>query len=119
MQRRPQDTLRELCELFPAFESWWNDEETEDGLVDGVHRELTHHRLMMEFLDFFGKHHGSCTVKQLRSLGNWVNHAVSVDGDLENAVSTCFLAHSHQVRVDRVLAPYLSRQAKEKSQPGR
>lgn len=115
MPRRPQDTLRELCALFPEFETWWNEEEIEDGLVDGVHRELTHHHLMMEFLDFFGKRHGSFTEKQLRSLGEWVNRAVSVGDDLENAVSTCFLEHSHQARIDRVLAPYLSRQAKGKS----
>lgn len=114
MDRRPQNALRELCELFPGFENWWNEEETEDALVDGVHRDLTHHHLMMEFLDFFAKHHRSFTEKQLRSFGAWVSSAVSVGDDLENAVSTCFLEHSRQAGIDRVLAPYLSRQAKGK-----
>ena len=115
MQHRPQDTLRQLWELFPDFEDWWKEEETEDVLVDGVHCELTHHRVMMEFLGFFAKHQRSFTEKQLRSFGDWVNRVVSLDDDLENAVSTCFLQHSHQARIDRILAPYLSRQAKRKS----
>jgi hypothetical protein len=115
MQHLPRDTLRQLWELFPDFEDWWKEEETEDVLVDGVHCELTHHRVMMEFLGFFAKHHKSFTEKQLRSFGDWVNRVVSRNDDLENAVSTCFLEHSHQVRIDRILAPYLSRQAKGKS----
>ena len=115
MQHLPLDTLRKLCGLFPDFESWWTEEETEDGLVDGVHCDLTHHHVMMEFLGFFAKHHRSFTEKQLRSFAEWVNRAVAVDGDLENAVSTCFLEHTHQMRINRVLAPYLSRVAQGKS----
>jgi hypothetical protein len=37
------------------------------------------------------------------------------ENEIENAVATCFLEHMHQVRIDRVLAPYLSRARKEKS----
>jgi hypothetical protein len=115
MQRGPADSLRALCAIFPEFERWWNEEETEDGLVDGVHCELTNHRVLMELVDFFAKHHRSFTEKQLRSLGAWVNEAVTIDDDLGNAVTTCFLEHCRKLRLDRVLAPYLSRQSKGKS----
>jgi hypothetical protein len=39
MQQRPQETLRQLCEIFPDFEEWWKIVESPppgDGLVDGV-----------------------------------------------------------------------------------
>ena len=116
-QTRPQDTLRSLCEVFPSFAESWADEEAppEDGLVDGVWYEWTHHRVMAEFLDYFSINHSQFTEKQLKWLGEWLNDAVSVDGDLENAVSTCFLEHIPQVKINRVLAPYLSRVAKAKS----
>ncbi len=62
MQQRPQETLRQLCELFPDFEAWWKIEEApppEDGLVDGVFYQWTHHRVMQEFLMYFRRiiHH--------------------------------------------------------------
>src|ERR1051325_9723586 len=39
MQQRAQETLRQLCEVFPDFEEWWKVAESpppEDGLMDGV-----------------------------------------------------------------------------------
>lgn len=116
-QTRPQETLHLLCSLFPSFESWWQSEEvpTEDGLVDGVYYEWTHHSVMSEFLVYFSKNHASFTENQLEGFGDWVNNAIATDGDLENAVSTCFLEHARQVRINRILAPYLSKQAKDKS----
>jgi hypothetical protein len=114
---RPQETLRDLCEMFPSFEEWWKDEQAppEDGLVDGVYYKWTHHRVMFEFLEYFAKNHESFTEKQLKRFGDWLNAAVSSYSDLENAISTCFLEHMHQVKINRVLAPYLLRAAKDKS----
>ena len=63
----------------------------------------------------FSKNHSSFTERQLRRFGDWISEAVSVDSDLENAVSTCFLEHMRQVKINRVLAPYLSPVAKVKS----
>ncbi len=115
--QRPQETLRQLVELFPGFEERWKVENAppEDGLVDGVYYEWTHHRVMAEFLEYFSKHHDASTEKQLKLLAAWVNSAVEAEGPLENAVSTCFLEHSRQLKVNRVLAPYLSNVARGKS----
>ncbi|MGH7725596.1 MAG: hypothetical protein ACREOU_09225 [Candidatus Eiseniibacteriota bacterium] len=116
-QTRPQDTLDRLCEGFPSFADWWAKEEapSEDGLVDGVYYEWTHHRVVAEFLTYFSANPAQFTPKQLKWLGDWINDAVSAGGDLESAVSTCFLEHMRQVGINRVLAPYLSRQAKVRS----
>jgi hypothetical protein len=116
-QTRPQDTLHRLCEIFPTFADWWAKEEAppEDGLVDGIYYQWTHHRVMTEFLTYFSTSQAQLSEKQLQQLADWINEAVSTNGDLENAVSTCFLEHMRQVRINRVLKPYLSQQAKAKS----
>jgi hypothetical protein len=116
--QHPKDTLRQLCTIFPLFKHDWDEEGVppDDGLVDGVYYEWTHHHIMRVFLVYFSVHRDSFNEQQLRQFGNWVNSAVSSDDDLENAVSTCFLEHIRQVRINRVLAPYLSRRAKAKQQ---
>ena len=103
-QTRPQDTLHRLCEIFPTFADWWAKEEAppEDGLVDGVYYQWTHNRVMMEFLAYFSANHSQLTEKQFQRLGDWINEAVAADGKLENAVSTCFLEHMRQARINRV-----------------
>jgi hypothetical protein len=117
MRQQPQETLRQLSDLFPGFDDWWKDENTlaADGSVDDVHYEWTHHDVMRQFLGFFGQHHNSFTEAELRGLGEWVNRAVVEEDAVENAVATCFLEHMRQVGINRVLAPYLSRTAKQKS----
>ena len=117
MVQRPQETLRQLCTIFPAFESSWADEGSpaQDGLVAGVHYEWSHHAVLSNFLEYFSMNCDSFTEKQFRAFSDWVNSAVSVDDDLENAVSTCFLEHTRQVGINRVLGPYLSVKAKRKS----
>jgi hypothetical protein len=115
-RQRPQDTLSQLCEMFPAFKAEWDKEEAppEDGLVEGVYYEWSHHAVLSAFLVYFARTHPSFSEKQLRHFGDWVDRAVSIDDDLENAVSTCFLEHTRQRRINRVLAPYLARRAKDK-----
>ena len=49
--------------------------------------------------------------------GNWINNAATKDDAIENAVATCFLEPMRQVRINRILAPYLSRMAKDKARP--
>jgi hypothetical protein len=116
--QRPQETLEQLCAIFPEFRQSWGEEEAppEDGLVDGVYYEWTHHAVLRCFLDYFSAGHEGFEKKQLERFCAWVNAAVAVGGEMENAVSTCFLEHARQVKINRVLAPYLSREAKSRFQ---
>lgn len=106
----PGEVFRHLCAVFPTFQKWWKDGEQEP-----LDTELGFHRIMAEFIQFFGANHHSFSEKQLRRFGEWVNASVLIDGPLENAISTCFLEHTRQVKINRILAPYLSRVAKDKS----
>lgn len=101
-----EDTTKFLVALDSAFET---ELEVEDPA------ELTLHGVMILFAQYFGANHRRFSEKQLRRLSEWLNSAVSVPGELENAVSTCFLEHTRQLKVNRLLAPYLSKLAKEKS----
>jgi hypothetical protein len=107
-QAGPQ-ALAELSSLFPEFGRWWNEEEVEDGLVDGVHLEPTPHHVMMEFLGFCAKRHASFSARQLDRLGEWIDAALGTGGELARAVRACFLANSHRAGIDPVLAPRLRR----------
>jgi hypothetical protein len=101
-----KDTTKFLVALDSAFETELEVEEPE---------ELTLHRVMSLFAQYFGVNGSRFSEKQLRRLGEWLSSAVSVPGELENAVSTCFLEHARQLKVNRLLTPYLSKLAKEKS----
>ena len=97
----PKHLLATLNRVFPDFGS---DVEAEDGL----------HAIMLNFAEYFGAHATQVTEKQLRFLGDVLNEAVSVDDNLENAVSTCFLEHLHQLRKLALMRPFLSSQARER-----
>lgn len=119
MIQPPQETLSQLCAIFPDFEASWAEEEapSENGLVDGVYYEWTHHAVIQSFLAYFSCHQEQFTDKQLGAIGMWIDRAVSDDDDLENAVSTCFLEHARQAGVNRILWPHLSRKARDKAHP--
>jgi len=104
--RSLEDTTQFLVALDSAFETELEVEEPED---------LTLHRVMMLFAQYFGSNGSRFSEKQLRRLGEWLSCAVSVPDVLENAVSTCFLEHTRQLKVHKLLAPHLSKLAKEKS----
>lgn len=101
-----EDATKFLVGLDSAFETELEVEDPE---------ELNLHRVMMLFAQYFGANGNRFSEKQLRRLGEWLSSAVSTPGELENAVSTCFLEHIRQLRVNRLLAPYLSKSAKDKS----
>jgi hypothetical protein len=103
----PQETLRQLCDIFPSFAHEWAREHApaEDGLVDGVYYEWTHHGVLRPFLEYFANNQHMFPEVQIRALGLWINSAVAVDGELENAVSTCFLEHMRQHQPAAVGAP--------------
>jgi len=114
---RPQETLAQLCALLPSFSESWARENVpaQDGWVDGVHYEWSHHHVMRIFLEHFAEHHAELSEKQLKRIGSWLTQAVSSDSALENAVSTCFLEHMRDVGIERILKPHLSPEARRKS----
>src|ERR1044072_549721 len=102
MQQRAQETLRQLCEVFPMR-----------GVVEG--RGLPPREDGIDEWRFLSTEPSPRDARSSRRFGDWISKAVAVDGHIENAVSTCFLEHTRQVKINRVLAPYLSPVAKAKS----
>ena len=107
---RPQ-TAKELwtllTEIFPGFSVHCEVEE--------IQPDTTLHFVMIDFTTYFGGHRDTFTETQLRKLAHFINDVVAVDDNLENAVSTCLLEHLRQIDSYKILAPFLSRQGKDKT----
>jgi hypothetical protein len=93
-----------LTALFPGFTEYHTLAELEESERDDT---ATLHSVMFPFTQFFGGRHTTFTDKQLSTLGTLLNESVAVEDDLENAVSTCFLEHLHQIRGYKVLARHI------------
>ena len=93
-----------LARLFPSFA-----EEAEDPTEWPPEAgEFTFHTVMFNFTPFFGKEIERFSSKQLAEFGKFL-HAVSLTtGSLENAVSTCFLEHTRQIKVNKRLQPWIT-----------
>lgn len=102
----PQEAIAFLTELDPPFETELEDEDP---------AELNYHRIIRAFAVYFAANRSSFSPAAIRRLGNWINVSVEAGGEIENAISTCFLEHARQLGVNRVLAPYLSTNAKRKT----
>jgi hypothetical protein len=101
----PDELLSFLGSIFPAFVPF-----AEQEPVSGFDPEpLTYHYLMLEFAAFFGREASSSAPRQLRELAEFLSRAVDAGGPLENAVSTCFLEHTRQLKVNRTLGPWLAK----------
>ena len=100
----PNELRKSLLETFPKFQDEWEEDENSQSL----------HHVMGHFADFFGKHSHSMSDKQLIALGLFINKVVIHSDGIENAVSTCFLEHLHQLDPEHVMRPYLSKEAKKK-----
>jgi hypothetical protein len=98
-----------LSGIFPGFA-----EECSEEKFPG---DATLHFVMREFLPHFSGNREDHSKRQVEALAQIINEAVTLDDDLENAVSTCFLEHLHQVGSYKALAPFLSRAAKDKTHP--
>ena len=102
----PEEMLLQLQELLPGFSHSWEHEDEWPGLGRSFHsvaRDLAH---------FFPSQCSSLTDQQLRAFADWINGMVAASGNLENAISTCFLEHSAQLGIYRLLSPHLSSLAK-------
>lgn len=100
-----------LVGAFPSFEVWWSELDGDDRLPG---ERITFHRVMAEFTVYFGKRRADFTEKQLASLGKMIDAAVEKGGELENAVSTCFLEHLHQIGGEHLLRRFLSAPSRRK-----
>ena len=92
--------IAELVAIFPDFakriEPLENDE------------ELSYHSLLLfVFNPFFAKHIEEFTPKQLKRFAELVVRCVNAPGPVENALDTCFLEHTRQMKVNKQLNAYL------------
>lgn len=103
----PEQLLEELFATFPQYRA------RHDG---PIHDDTpTFHSVLMAFTPFFGAEAALLPEAQLRSFGELVSAAVAAGGALENAFGTCLLEHLHQIRASRILRPYLSELARERT----
>ncbi|MBC2885750.1 hypothetical protein H7Q97_10065 [Ochrobactrum sp. CM-21-5] len=72
------------------------------------------HGVMRHFTEYFGALAHTFTKDQLAALGRFLDQAMVQDSKLENAVSTCFLEHVHQIECARHLMPFVSQKTKER-----
>ncbi|MBG9390086.1 hypothetical protein [Caenimonas aquaedulcis] len=94
----PSEFLSELNAIFPAFAPQTEPEEE---------AELTYHAIFLfHFNPFFGENFEKFTPEQLKAFARLLARSSVVPGSLENAVDTCFLEHTRQMKVSRELAKY-------------
>ena len=98
--------LLQLQQLLPGFDHPWEEDDQWPGLGRSFHA------VALDLTDYFPAHCLSLTERQLLAFAAWINGMVGAGGDLENAVATCFLEHSGQIGVYKVLAPHLTALAK-------
>jgi hypothetical protein len=103
----PEQLLEELFAIFPHYRARY---------AGPIHDHTpTYHSVLMAFTPFFGERSASFSERQLRTFGELVNTAVAAGGSLENAFGTCLLEHLHQIRASKILRPYLSELARERT----
>jgi hypothetical protein len=65
--------------------------------------ERTLHSVLLDFAPYFARHAESFSERQLEGFGQFLSAALQTGGHLENALSTCFLEHAHQLKVNKKL----------------
>ena len=98
------DLVNDLIRIFPEFASYW-----EEDNEDLEFRSFSLHSVYMSFLPFLGNIQP--TKIQWRLLANHLSKEVASGGNRENAADTCVLEHLHQVRLNKILRPLLSKEA--------
>ena len=100
-----EQLVKDLVRIFPGFErEWAMDNE------DVEYRANSLHSVYMSFLPYLSTLQPSN--QQWKLLAAHLNEAVAAGGHRENAADTCFLEHLHQVKLNRLLRPLLSKEAK-------
>ncbi|PUA30758.1 MAG: hypothetical protein B0W54_09955 [Cellvibrio sp. 79] len=103
----PEELTQELIELFPSSKSEFQDEEMDIGYKPPV----TYHRVWMSFSPVAFECLSGASEKSLLKFASILNREVSEGRSRENAASTCFLEHSSQIRVSKIIKPFLSKLA--------
>jgi hypothetical protein len=102
----PIELLERLMTIFPEYRAAHNS----------IHDDApSFHSVLIAFSTFFGGPACSMSERQLRLFGELVSTAVESGGQLENAFATCFFEHAEQIGVRKMLRPFLSRTAIEKT----
>jgi hypothetical protein len=104
MQKYEQtDLINDLISIFPEFgpiRAEDNDDEFSSSSLHSVYQSF------LSFLASFQP-----TDKQWQLVADHLSEAVAAGGAQENATDTCILEHLHQVRLDKILRPLLSKKA--------
>ena len=104
LPRTPEELLEELFAIFPQYRADYRG---------AIHDEApTFHSVLIGFSSF---PLASSSEAQLREFGVLVSATVAGGGPLGNAFETCSLEHLQQTGAERLLRPYLSRRARERT----
>ena len=107
----PEELRDQLYAIFPDFQEEWDIEDNE-FIDDG---RFTYHGLMLAFHDYITVRIPELSQRQVQTFAELLNTAVAQDDDLENAISTVFLEHMHQLGISKLFGTYLTAQAKRKA----
>lgn len=99
------DLVEELLQIFPEFLYHWKTENKEE---DFSSKNL--HSVYICFLPFLSR--VQPTEIQWQLLADHLSKAVASGGERENAADTCVLEHLHQVKLNKILYPLLSKEAR-------
>lgn len=105
MQKYAQtDLITDLTSIFPEFGSVWAEDSDDESPSSSLHS------VYQSFLPFLAS--AQPTDKQWQLVADHLSKAVAAGGAQENAADTCVLEHLHQVRLNRILRPLLSKRAR-------
>jgi len=105
LPKTPSELRDRLISMFPGY-VFVRDEY---DLLD-----FTFRARLMDFTDYYGVNNSAFTDLQIKAFASLINEAVEAGGELENAFSTCFLEHLHQVHARKPLTTFLSKMARKK-----
>lgn len=98
----PNSLATKLNELFPAFMAELEGEEIS-----------SYHQVILRLTPVISGYLQALPPPRTKEFCELVNAMVSAGGDQENAISTCLLEHASQVKVAKIIRPYLSIAAKQ------
>ena len=98
----PSDLADRLFELFPLFASELEGEEIEN-----------YHQVIQCLLPVVRGYLEASPEHTLKQFCDLVNFMADAGGERENALSTCLLEHASQVKVRKLIRPFLNAAARK------